>query len=193
MDNFIDRLSQKFTASDVIRANQEAEKQELKRLQIQVDGYENCLQEMRKLQFRNMETAEGLKQLVEENRQAFEVLTRESLEKVSQVSDHHERKNGWFEQEIEKLLNVMEENQKTIGEWFQQADEFLHRENVKVYRNVQAVVVEESKAKTAAILAGHEEVVKKYYRRMAWMTAITLFAAAAGVVIQVIDLYCSFS
>ena len=56
MDNFIDKLAQKFTAGEVIRANQAAEEQELRRLRQQVAEYENCLQEMRKLQLLNTET-----------------------------------------------------------------------------------------------------------------------------------------
>ena len=72
MDNFIDKLAQKFTAGEVIRANQAAEEQELRRLRQQVAEYENCLQEMRKLQLLNTETAESMKQLQACNTEAAE-------------------------------------------------------------------------------------------------------------------------
>ena len=53
MDNFIDKLAQKFTAGEVIKANQAAEEGELRRLREQVAEYERCLQEMRKIKMRN--------------------------------------------------------------------------------------------------------------------------------------------
>ena len=193
MDNFIDKLAQKFTAGEVIRANQAAEEQELKRLRLQVTEYEKCLQEMRKLQLRQTETAESLKQLVEENKQTAEVsrqtvekLTRESMEKISSIKE--EGATGELEAKLTGLLETMETNQKAIGEWFKQADEYLHKENVKVYRNVQAVVVEESKTKSEAILAGQEATAKKYYRKILWLAVITLLAAVSSVVIQIMDL-----
>ncbi|MBQ9990517.1 MAG: hypothetical protein IJP31_06205 [Lachnospiraceae bacterium] len=193
MDNFIDKLAQKFTAGEVIRANQAAEEQELKRLRLQVTEYEKCLQEMRKLQLRQTETAESLKQLVEENKQTAEVsrqtvekLTRESMEKISSIKE--EGATGELEAKLTGLLETMETNQKAIGEWFKQADEYLHKENVKVYRNVQAVVVEESKTKSEAILAGQEATAKKYYRKILWIAVITLLAAVSSVVIQIMDL-----
>lgn len=209
MDNFIDKLAQKFTAGEVIRANQAAEERELKRLQIQVAEYEKCLQEMRKLQLRNTETAEGLKQLVSEGRQAVEAMAEESRqailamaeenrqaakklaeESLEKISAHREESGaGKIEEETARLLGVMEENQKKIGEWFRQADDFLHKENVKVYRNVQAVLVEESKNRSEAILAGQEATAKKYYKKMIWIMLITLLAAVSGVVIQVMKLY----
>ena len=57
MDNFIDRLAQKFTAGEVIRANSVTEEREFKRLREQVAEYERCLQEMRKVQLTNTQTA----------------------------------------------------------------------------------------------------------------------------------------
>ena len=48
MDNFMDKLAQKFNAQEMIRANAQAEASELKRLQEQVATYEAILQDMLK-------------------------------------------------------------------------------------------------------------------------------------------------
>ena len=46
MDNFIDKLAQKFNAQELIKANTQAEAKELERLQLQVAEYERILQEI---------------------------------------------------------------------------------------------------------------------------------------------------
>ena len=242
MDNFIDKLAQKFTAGEVIRANQAAEEQELRRLRQQVAEYENCLQEMRKLQLLNTETAESMKQLQACNTEAAESmrqlqafntetaesmkqlqacntetaesmrqlqacnaetaeslkqlleksyadldrLTRESLDKITQLTVVNQDKGR--EEELDRLLKTLEANQKEIADWFKRADDFLHKENVKVYRNVQAVVVEENKAKTEAILAAQEATARKYYGKTKWLLLLTFLAAVTGVSIQILSL-----
>ena len=228
MENFIDKLAQKFTAGEVIRANQAAEEQELRRLRQQVAEYENCLQEMRKLQLLNTETAESMKQLQACNTEAAESmrqlqacntetaesmrqlqacnaetaeslkqlleksyadldrLTRESLDKITQLTVVNQDKGR--EEELDRLLKILEANQKEIADWFKRADDFLHKENVKVYRNVQAVVVEENKAKTEAILAAQEATARKYYGKTKWLLLLTFLAAVTGVSIQILSL-----
>lgn len=190
MDNFIDKLAQKFTAGELIKANQAAEAGELKKLQEQVAEYERCLQEMRKLQMRNTEAAEGLKQLMEQSKADIRSVTDESLAKLSRIAlPVREDKS---EERMEQLIQLLEKNQKEIGEWFKRADEFLHKENVKVYRNVQAVVVDEIKGAKEAILAAQEGTTAKYYKKMIWILVLTFLTTAAGVVIQVMNLYGMF-
>ena len=46
MDNFIDKLAQKFNAQEMIKANSQAEAAEMKKLQLQISEYEKILQEM---------------------------------------------------------------------------------------------------------------------------------------------------
>ena len=187
MDNFIDKLAQKFTAGEVIKANQAAEEGELRRLREQVAEYERCLQEMRKLQMRNTEAAESLKELLEQGKADIRGLADESLNKITRLTAP-EGSDKRIEETLDKLMATAEKNQKEIAEWFRQADDFLHKENVKVYRNVQAVVTEESKTGREAILAAQDSTAKKYYKKMLWVMVLTFLAAAAGVIIQVMDL-----
>lgn len=186
MDNFIDKLAQKFTSGEVIRANQAAEERELKRLREQVSEYEKCLQEMRKLQMCNTQTAEALKQLMQKTGEDMDKLTGASLKKIEQVTAL--QSNDEIRESLDRLVKSLEENQKEVEAWFRQADDFLHKENVKVYRNVQAVVVDEAKAGKEAILKAQEETAGKYYKKAMWMMVLTFLAAAAGVTIQVMNL-----
>jgi chromosome segregation ATPase len=238
MDNFIDKLAQKFTAGEVIRANSAAEERELKKLREQVSEYDRCLQEMRKLQLHNTESVQKLKQQLEENRKGMERLLQTSLAKIEAASavDASELTNGLQEQlsslaesesnlkeqlsglaenennlkerlsglaenesDLKERLSGLEENinsvtasletnQKEISEWFKQADDFLHKENVKVYRNVQAVVVEELGAKTETVLAGQETSAKKAVKPVLVFALLAFLTAAATLVIQVMSL-----
>ena len=215
MDNFIDRLAQKFTAGEVIKANSAAEEKELKRLREQVAEYEKCLQEMRKVQMINTQTAQNLHDLMvestenfrnltkestenfhnltkesteyiqkftSESEQTFQKITTESLNKIADIRLETEVQKAEAEKTVETAVLTMEQmeekvvkmqetvaaltenlvqNQKEIEEWFKKADDFLHKENVKVYRNVQAVVVEEVGNKADAVIKAQEEAVKK--------------------------------
>ena len=207
MDNFIDKLAQKFIAGEVIKANSVAEEKELKRLREQVAEYEKCLQEMRKIQMINTQTAQNLHDLMAESVDSFQKLTKESTESfqkfVSESSETFRKHTGESAESFQKLTSesvakiadiqlegdvqkaeakkavematttmeqmqeqtqkmqetvarltqMLEKNQKEVEEWFKQADDYLHKENVKVYRNVQAVVVEELKKQNEELSA----------------------------------------
>ncbi|MGN0345830.1 MAG: hypothetical protein ACI4DU_08030 [Lachnospiraceae bacterium] len=67
MDNFLDTLAQKYNAQEMINANAQAEANEMRHLQEQVEAYEAVLQEMRKLNYRNTELTEKMYSLVDES------------------------------------------------------------------------------------------------------------------------------
>lgn len=133
MDNFMDKLAQKWNAGELIKANTAAEAMELKRLQEQVAEYEEILQEMRKLNLKNVELVEASKQLVEEG--------------IGEVASILQQKKdeGDYKQLVDEIID--------------KSEEFVHKENVKVYRNVQAVVVDGLKEQT-------EELVKQ--NKVSW-------------------------
>ena len=85
MDNFIDKLAQKFIAGEVIKANSVAEERELKRLREQVAEYERCLHEMQKMQVTNTQTARQLHDLMTEGNEGIKKLTEESLQKLQEL------------------------------------------------------------------------------------------------------------
>lgn len=66
MDNFIDKLAQKFSAQEVIKANLAAEAKETRRLREKMESYEALLTEMRQINLKNMESAERIKQIMQE-------------------------------------------------------------------------------------------------------------------------------
>lgn len=67
MDNFVDKMAQKFNAQEMIKANAQAEASEMQRLQEQVATYEAILQDMRKLNYKNSELTDKINALVDES------------------------------------------------------------------------------------------------------------------------------
>ena len=63
MDNFIDKLAQKFGSQDMIKANAEAEAKENERLRGQLEEYDKRIQEIRQLNLKNLEIADRLEKL----------------------------------------------------------------------------------------------------------------------------------
>ena len=76
-----------------------------------------------------------------------------------------------------------------IKQLLKQSDDFTHKENVKVYRNVQAVVVDEVKKQTEAIAAQNDALVRrneqlqKQGRGLRPLMIITLVTALANIVL----------
>lgn len=65
MDSFMDKIAQKFTAQDMIKANTAAEEKEMERLRQQIAEYDTRIQEIRKLNLKNLELADNLQAMID--------------------------------------------------------------------------------------------------------------------------------
>ena len=163
MDNFMDKLAQKFSAQEMIKANSQAEAEEMKRLQLQVSEYEKILQEMRKLNYRNTELADKLDRMIGDNTDKIQGMKEDEQRLIAALRDltdeqtrNREAEIGRKEEERIEQERAAENRKQTdlaaiaelLENKFQKSDDFVHKENVKVYRNVQAVVVDEIKRST---------------------------------------------
>ena len=160
MDNFMDKLAQKFSAQEMIKANSQAEAEEMKRLQLQVSEYEKILQEMRKLNYRNTELTEKLDLMIGDNADKIQGMKEDEQRLIAALRDLTDEQTRNREAELERKAEERIEQERAEGNQkqtdlaaitdllenkFQKSDDFVHKENVKVYRNVQAVVVDELK------------------------------------------------
>ena len=78
MDNFVDKLSLRYTAGEMIKANSEADTAQMQDLEEQVEAYEAVLQEMRKLNYKNTELTEKMYSLVDESIEKVRTLQLEA-------------------------------------------------------------------------------------------------------------------
>ena len=72
MDNFTDKLASKFNAQEMIKANAQAEANEMNRLKEQVAAYEAIFTVMRKLNYKNSELTDKINALVDESITKFQ-------------------------------------------------------------------------------------------------------------------------
>lgn len=249
MDNFIDKLAKRFNAGEIIKANAAAEERELQKQKERAAEYERMMQEMRRLNLKNIETTEQVSQLIKAGIEGFEEYDKksylgdqqledfkkvlmdtlsgvEALSGLKQETDKLSKEMSYYRTEIkeeikkqltevsqkleqieqsnkssdltmalvqqdERMSNLMKEllkmNREISDELVREGlaqlkedqvltrqsvlkmegtiaaqttdfdalqkniEEFVHKENVKVYRNVQAVVVDQTTQKTREI------------------------------------------
>ncbi|MBE5868252.1 MAG: hypothetical protein E7293_04730 [Lachnospiraceae bacterium] len=169
MDNFIDKIAQKLTAQEMIRANAAADAAELQKMKAQAAQYEELLREIRAINRQNAESAK----LVQDA--AGEALTRlQSTEKIDQLTEAC----------LEKIHAIQQDNSSQEAA-FAELTDHVHKENVKVYRNVQAVVVEET-AKLGEQLAGVRRSVSIKLGVILGVSIVSLLTAAASLTFQIL-------
>lgn len=196
MDNFIDKLAHKLNAQDVIKANSQAEAAEMKKLQLQVAEYEKILQEMRKLNYKNVELSDKMDVLVGENASKIQSLQEDELKVLSQLRDLTEeqtrnrelelsQKNEERDSAIQEALEKAQVNLEVVEEMFKRSEDFNHKENVKVYRNVQAVIIDELKKQTEELTEGNK---KMHFRLnlVCVMSVLTFLISVVGIIVQIL-------
>ena len=182
MDNFMDKVAQKLTSQDMIRANSAADAAEIENLETQValfkdqmEKYDDCLQEMRKLNLKNIESAQGVQDLAEQTNEklgkAAEEISFASVSKIQQTSDlsiagiNQAVSEGLAKiaeikenaDNLEAITETMSGLQGKLEDSFRSMEDFLHTDNVKVYRNVQAAMIEELEKQTTEIKEAQEK------------------------------------
>ena len=201
MDNFMDKLAQKISAQELIKANSQAEAEELQRLQMQVSEYEKILQEMRKLNYRNTELSEKLDLMIGDNAGKIQNMKEEEQRLIAALRDLTDEQTRNREAELERREEERLERERAeearkqtditaitdlLENKFQKSDDFVHKENVKVYRNVQAVVVDEIK-RSVENAQSEQSALKKELNaklnKVLVISVISMLASAASVVL----------
>ncbi len=124
MDTFIDKLAQKKNAQEMIRANSAAEAARMDQMERQMKAYDELMQEIRRVNIKTAENVDNVQDVLAQCMEKLETLETES----GQVQD--------MENQLAGIKSLLEER-------LTQSEEFVHKENVKVYRNVQAAFTEE--------------------------------------------------
>lgn len=167
MDTFIDKLAQRRNAQEMIRANMTAEAAKMEQLQSQMQAYDGLMQEIRQVNLKTAENAAEVRNVLKECMDRLEVMQ----ESGSQTAD-----NGEILNEIRTLLE-----QK-----FQQSDDFIHKENVRVYRNVQAAFVEELNKQTEELKNSRPR--NNANKALITLAALTLLGVIADIVLQILSM-----
>lgn len=235
MDMFMDKLAQRLTAQEIIKANNSADVEEMNRLRGQVAEYNNCLAKLQqlieegaariqgaqvnsgeidrlveesiaKIQAIQQDTA-GLEQLQQQLIQRMDEADRRQGERLSSVNrmldekldgvdqtleERLENVDRLFEQRLARLQQQLESSpqpqlSEQLEEQLRSSEENVHKECVKVYRNVQAVVTEES-GKQAESLAETNKRVEKLNGRLTGVLVVAIAALISSAVSAVAGL-----
>lgn len=181
MDIFTDKLSQKLTAQEIIKANITADTEELNRLKGKSAEYTECLAKMQKLvdmsaarlsgmHTENEEACQAVRQDVEEVKQLLSQDLEELKQLLGQMKGQVDGLEKVMSLELEAALKEPTEKIDQLcgqleaqvsvqpADKFETLEENVHRECVKVYRNVQAVLVEESGKQSTALTEAKTEI-----------------------------------
>lgn len=224
MDNFMDKIVQKLNSQDMIRANAAAEAAELENLETQVtifkdqlEKYDECLQEMRKLNLKNIESAQGVQELAGKASETVGKTAQEvesvSVSKIKQTSDisiagikqtsdisiagiHQTVEESLAKiaeikenaSNMEEITETMTGLQEKLEGLFKSMEDFLHTDNVKVYRNVQASMIEELGKQTQEIKEAQEAAVKSNKVLMPFVI-ITMIVTLANITITIARMF----
>lgn len=192
MENFMDKLAQRLNAQEIMKANAAAEAEERNRLSEQVKAYQECLVQVQEACEKLKETSSSVEQQLRENASGLEKIVRERIEHLSGEAEEHMQEIG-----NESLLRIenfqwnqdsLKQLQEEVSELPAHIDEVVHRENVKVYRNVQAVVTDEN-AKQAE---KNQEIAGGLKSRLSPILGISiaaLFLSAAGLIFQLLTYF----
>ncbi|MCR4787339.1 MAG: hypothetical protein K5888_02015 [Lachnospiraceae bacterium] len=177
MDNFMERITNRFSANDIIRANLQADadeldgaKEQLAVFEDQMEKVDTALSDLRQINLKNIETAQEISNMTKDSTErinkAFSDMQTESVSRIKETSDLSiaginktveeslakisEIQNDDIEKSVKDGINEIIEK---LGEMRSQMEEASHIDHVKIYRNVQASFVEELSKQATEIKA----------------------------------------
>jgi len=173
MDTFMDKLAQKLTAQEMIKANTAADAEEMKRIKNQLKEYEAILDQMKFL------VADAKDKLEHAQVDGDEInrLVAEGIVKINEMQADTEA--------IEQMQDAMDELEQNLAEKMDNANESIHKECVKVYRNVQAAVVEEN-GKQTEVLRGSIHRTRGKIEVVLGISVAALVVSVAGLAFQIL-------
>ena len=215
MDTFMDKLAQRLNAQEMIKANNSAEVAETTRLKEQNTMYEALLQKVQESSAQSeagvakleqgavsiAESAEKVEQgalkvaesaekaeqgalkvaesadRVQQNSARVEELINAALAKIAEIQKG--------EQNTEELNALLEELKQVQDEKFENLTDHVHKESVKVYRNVQAVIVEEL-AKSNDASAKKLASASRKVTFVLVLSLLSMLVSAAGLAFQIL-------
>ena len=146
---------------EMIRANGAAEAARTNRLREEVSDYTQVIEQLRelydrnnelvqKLQFMNRSQTDEIRRLLQENNDRI-------TEKLSSLQDYDTQAmqdgiSAAVADSQQTVLTALQKTQDHASQLQQQSDDFNHKENVRVYRNIQASMIAEL-GKLIAVLA----------------------------------------
>ena len=196
MDTFMDKLAQKLNAQEMIKANSAADAEEMDQLKNQLREYDECLAQMqqvnKELKAINQEMERLMAETIvpevtklsEEGVAALQKMQQENTEKLETLTQQYAAKL----EELQQSTETLDELQKHVDEKLSNTEENVHKECVKVYRNVQAAVVEENEKQTEAVTARVKESLGGKMNGVLGVSIAAVVLTVADIVLHVLSI-----
>ena len=196
MDTFMDKLAQKLNAQEMIKANSAADAEEMDQLKSQLREYDECLAQMQQVNKELKAINQEMERLMAEtivpevtrlSGEGVDAITRLKEESAAKLQELVQEYTAKLE-EIQQSTEALEELKNHLDEKLSNSEESVHKECVKVYRNVQAAVVEENEKQTDAVIAGIKTGLNGKLNGVMGVSVAALVVAIADVVIHVLNI-----
>lgn len=201
MDTFMDKLAQKLNAQEMIRANSAADAEELGNLRNQIKEYNECLEKLQKLLDDGANKLDGaqvngdeLNRLVQESIEKIQVMQQTMQQNADSIDEIDRALEEWknslttlLAEQKESMDSALGAQQEKFDTKLAECNENVHKECVKVYRNVQAVVVEED-AKLAENVVNSVNGLKGKLNAILGVSVVALVASVCSIVIQILNM-----
>lgn len=145
---------------ELIRANGAAEAAQTDRLREEVSDYAQVIEQLRDLYDRNNELVQKLQFMNRSQTDEIHRLLQENNDRISEkLAALQEWDSHALQEEVssavgssrDAVLAALRQNQEEAVRLQQQSDDFNHKENVRVYRNIQASMIAELGKQTAEL------------------------------------------
>ena len=196
MDTFMDKLAQKLTAQEMIKANSAADAEEMDQLKNQLREYDECLAQMQQVNKELKAISQEMERLMaetivpevtklsQEGVAALQKMQQENTEKLETLTQQYAAKL----EELQQSTEALDELQKHVDEKLSNTEENVHKECVKVYRNVQAAVVEENEKQTEAVTARVKESLGGKMNGVLGVSIAAVVLTVADIVLHVLSI-----
>ncbi len=145
-------------ADEMIRANGAAEAAQTERLKSEIDEYSQQLEELTALYQKNNVLVDRLQRMNLTAADSVRTILQENAERREEKSEIDPAASAREQEALRQALaSSVDDSQKRIEELLQQSDQLAHRENVRVYRNVQASMIAELEKQTQQLHDAQDE------------------------------------
>jgi chorismate mutase len=189
-------------ADDMIRANEEAQAVEVDALKETVQAYQKQLEELKELYSKNsalndemrqmsLETTKGVQDVMKASAQALAENNNalRNVDFAKMQAESSEQLESKTKELGEQLTASLAETQQKLADLMQQSDDFAHKENVRVYRNVQAATEQLLKKQTDELKERLAELEKPKKEKITWIQILTLAAALLTLALEALDAF----
>ncbi len=216
MDTLMDKLAQKLNAQEMIRANGEAEAEQMQYLKAQVGEYQGCLDRLAQVcnELGNLETRlsdlslpgnsaseeavseiknqiETLAQSTDSQLKELQNSTKDKLEELSNSTGRRldeitqstgDQFRNFSESTNQQLKDMQGELLEKVG-----TEENLHKEGVRIYKNIQASMVNELEPMEDTIKDSKKQILASI-KGVKILAVVAVVLSALTLIIQIIKL-----